>query len=196
MMATIPLAVGFVAFGREFLYLLYGDKWLPAVVVLQVLAVYGMLRSMGSTYGNVLIVSSKPEWLFYGAGIQIVLAGAAIVLGASSYGIEGIAVVMTGALLFGIIFNGVKVSKILGLKIGLWLRIFFVPLILSVIIIGLIIMIIPGGSWGWFIIQIVCFSVLYILIMLALYRKEISEVIWNVRLTLKNKQDANGVMIK
>jgi O-antigen/teichoic acid export membrane protein len=186
MMVTIPLAVGFIVFGRDLLYLLYGEKWLPAVVVLQVLAVYGMLRSVGSTYGNVLIVSVKPEWLFYGAGIQILVAGTAIIMGASDYGIEGIAVVMTGALLVGILFNGVKVSKILGLKVGSWLRILGLPILISLIIVGLITMVLPGGSWGWLIARMASALLLYILMMYALCRDEISEVIHTIRSTFED----------
>ena len=51
MVITIPLAVGFVLFGRECLSAAYGSKWLPAVGALQILAIYGMLRSLGSTFG-------------------------------------------------------------------------------------------------------------------------------------------------
>ena len=188
MLVTIPLAVGFIIFGRDLLYLLYGDKWLPAVVVLQVLAVYGMLRSVGSTYGNVLIVSAKPEWLFYGAGIQILIAVTAIILGASDYGIESVAVVMTGSLLVGIVFNGVKVSKILGLKFGSWLRIVGLPFAISLVIIGVITFIFPGGSWAWFMARIAAVSLSYIFVVMALYRDEISEVRHTIRSTFESKK--------
>jgi len=170
--ATIPLAIGIVLFGREGLIAIYGSKWLPAVAVLQVLAIYGMLRSVGATFGSVLIVSSHPVWLFYGAGCQILAAGIALGLGAAKYGIDGVAIVMTTALIIGVVMTGIKVTTILDLKLTDWIRIIGVPLLVSVAIFGLLAAILPADSTAWLFAKIVIAALLYLSATYWLYRGE------------------------
>jgi lipopolysaccharide exporter len=181
MSVTVPIAVGLVLFGREGLVFLYDTKWLPAVGVLQVLAVYGMLRSLGSTFGNVLIVNAIPQWLFYGAGLQIVIAVGAILLGAAGYGIVGIAVVMMVALFFGIALNWVKVSRLLGLGIGDWLHMVGLPLVVSLVVIGAIRLLFPEESGAWVLAKVGGAAVIYLLSALVIYRSEIQRFIQDVQ---------------
>jgi len=185
--ATIPLAVGIVLFGREGLIAIYGSKWLPALAVLQVLAIYGMLRSVGATFGSVLIVSSHPVWLFYGAGLQIVAAGMALALGAAKSGIDGVAIVMTTALIIGILMTGIKVTIILGLRLTDWLRIIGVPLLISVAIFGMVTGVSPTASAGWLVAKIVIAGFLYLSAMYWLYRGEFRVLFQELR-----SSDASG----
>jgi hypothetical protein len=139
-----------------------------------------MLRSLGATFGNVLIVSAKPEWLFYGAMGQIVLAGAVLILGVAKFGITGVAVTMTVALIFGIVLNGVIVSRILRLGAGDWIRIVGVPLLLSLVFIGGVRLVLPGNSGTWLVVKICVAIGLYIAAAYLRYRQEIDGMIHEV----------------
>ncbi|MBM4429187.1 MAG: lipopolysaccharide biosynthesis protein, partial [Chloroflexi bacterium] len=43
---SIPVSVGMITFAAPFIYTLYGGKWAPAIVPLQLLGIYGLLRSL------------------------------------------------------------------------------------------------------------------------------------------------------
>ena len=139
---------------------------------------------MGSTFGNVLIVSSKPEWLFYSAGCQIVVAGVALALGAADYGIFGVATVMTAALAVGVIINAVKISVILGIQAWDWLRMALIPAASSIIIFAIVARLIPGNTAGWLTSRILVAASLYVSAAYLLYRKEFRLIYQEVRMLL------------
>ena len=167
--------------------ILYGTKWLPVVGALQVLAIYGMVRSVGATFGNVLIVSGQPEWLFYGAGTQILIALIAILMGAAKYGILGIAVVMTVALCVGVVINGLKISRVLHLGVSDWFRLVGVPLLLSLLIIGIIQVIVPNISGVWLLAKIGVAVLLYTLLVIMAYRADFIGLVREIRLAFYAK---------
>jgi O-antigen/teichoic acid export membrane protein len=60
---TTPIAVAMILFAPAFINGLYGDVWAPAIVPLQLLAVYGYLRSIAANMGSVFRAMGKPQWL-------------------------------------------------------------------------------------------------------------------------------------
>jgi O-antigen/teichoic acid export membrane protein len=178
---TIPLAVGFVFYGRDGLESLYGTKWLPAVGTLQILAIYGMVRSVGATFGNVLVVSARPEWIFYAAAGQIVMVIFAVVLGAAKYGIAGIAVMMTSTLILGVVFNGLNISRILGLAALDWIRTIGVPLLLSLLTIGGAKVVFSRAPSSWLLTELVSALVFYSMVAFFTYQRDIRVLVEEIR---------------
>lgn len=62
-LVSIPLGVGIFVFSPPFMDILYGAKWHTAVVPMQLLVVYGVLRSIAGNMGDVFKASGKPQWL-------------------------------------------------------------------------------------------------------------------------------------
>ena len=60
---TAPIAVATILFAPAFVYGLYGATWAPAIVPLQLLAVYGFIRSVAANMGNIFRAMGKPHWL-------------------------------------------------------------------------------------------------------------------------------------
>lgn len=58
---TIPAAGGIFALAPELTSVLLGDKWLPMVTAMQVLVLYGAVRSIGATMGPVILAVGRPE---------------------------------------------------------------------------------------------------------------------------------------
>lgn len=59
---SIPLAGGLVVLAPDFVKVVLGEKWTPIIVSLQILAVFGMLRSIGSiTSGSLLRAVGMPK---------------------------------------------------------------------------------------------------------------------------------------
>lgn len=62
---TIPTAIAMSFFAPEFIIGLYGTTWAPAIVPLQLLAFYGLIRSLAANMGSIYRAMGKPEWLTY-----------------------------------------------------------------------------------------------------------------------------------
>jgi PST family polysaccharide transporter/lipopolysaccharide exporter len=91
---SFPIAVGIVITTPTFVRAFLGTQWLPAVAAIQVLAVWGLVRSLGSTSGPLFQAVGRPD---YSTKIQLgkVLIIAALIWPATArFGIEGTAAVI------------------------------------------------------------------------------------------------------
>lgn len=95
---VLPINILLLVEGREFLFFVLGQgsgRWLPSLLTLQILCVYGILRSMLEPIGNVIMGLCKPQ-LFLKAIILVALIELSLLFPAiKSYGIEGVAFVVT-----------------------------------------------------------------------------------------------------
>jgi lipopolysaccharide exporter len=101
-----PVYTGMILLAKPFLFLLVGDKWLPAVSVFQVLCVLGFFYSLGNPLGSLLLAKGRAKMGFQLNVFMIMLYGAAIWFG-SAFGVTGIAaglVLSTALILFPIGF--------------------------------------------------------------------------------------------
>lgn len=58
---TVPIAVGMVLVGSEFIEIVLGEKWLPVAPLLKVMALYTVLRSVFDDTGRVFLALGKPH---------------------------------------------------------------------------------------------------------------------------------------
>jgi O-antigen/teichoic acid export membrane protein len=62
---SVPIAVTTIAFADNFVTQAYGREWSRAIVPMQLLGVYGLVRSIAANMGNVFKAGGKPKWLTY-----------------------------------------------------------------------------------------------------------------------------------
>lgn len=62
--ATFPMMLGLVAVAHPFVDVVLGAKWLPAVPLIYVFAPLGMVHSITSTLGQVLLAKGRADWMF------------------------------------------------------------------------------------------------------------------------------------
>lgn len=60
---SVPIGVGTVIFAHDFVYVVLNEAWAPAIVPMQILAVYGVIRSVASNMGIIFQAGGKPQWL-------------------------------------------------------------------------------------------------------------------------------------
>lgn len=89
---SIPVAVGMIAFASPFILTIYGQKWAPSIVPLQLLGVYGLLRSVAVNMGSVFKAGGKPNWLTSIALGRLAVMGILLYPAARYYGIIGVSV--------------------------------------------------------------------------------------------------------
>jgi len=62
---SIPTAVGIFVLAPEIIGVLYGEKWLPAIIPLQILTIFGGFRAIGALNGYLYNAIGKPNIPFY-----------------------------------------------------------------------------------------------------------------------------------
>jgi PST family polysaccharide transporter/lipopolysaccharide exporter len=96
MFVACPLAFGIAAVADVFVATFMGSEWLPIVTVMQVLAVYGLLRAFGKTYGPLWKATGRPDFITKFSALRVGLIAVLIVPGTLAFGIEGAALVIVG----------------------------------------------------------------------------------------------------
>ena len=105
-LAMFPVYLGMIVLAQPLFLLLFGEQWLPAVRVFQVLALLGFFYSIGNLLGSLLVGKGRPDIGFNFNVVVFFLYGIAVWIG-TGYGMEGVAwglVITTGLILFPIDF--------------------------------------------------------------------------------------------
>jgi len=88
---TFPMLVGMFAVAPEFVNLVYGPKWEPSIVVLQVLCLVGVFKCLGNPVGSILLAKGRADIGFYINVSVVTLIALAAFIG-TRWGIYGVAV--------------------------------------------------------------------------------------------------------
>lgn len=113
---SIPAAGGIAVFASEIVRIVYGEKWLPAVGALQVLCIFGMIRSIASTTGPIFQAIGKPNLVLYIVTGKLSLIALIIYPLTKTYGIVGtsyaisLSIMMEQFVLWVIIRNTIQLS--------------------------------------------------------------------------------------
>lgn len=62
---SVPIAVATIGFADNFVTQAYGREWSPAILPMQLLGIYGLVRSVAANMGNVFKAGGQPRWLTY-----------------------------------------------------------------------------------------------------------------------------------
>lgn len=63
-MSNFPILLGMAAVAPTFLPAVFGNKWIPAVTLLQLLAIVTLFRSTGNPVGALLLAKGRADWGF------------------------------------------------------------------------------------------------------------------------------------
>jgi PST family polysaccharide transporter len=61
---TFPMMAGLAVVARPFVEVVLGEKWLPAVPLIWILAPIGAIQSVGSTQGQLFLAKGRTGWMF------------------------------------------------------------------------------------------------------------------------------------
>ena len=92
---SIPLLGISVLVAPEFVRLVYGARWEPVILLIQIFSVLGMVESIGTTVGSVLYAKNRPDIAFGYNIVNLVFTAIAIIAGMQVGGTLGIASFVT-----------------------------------------------------------------------------------------------------
>ena len=88
---SVPTTIGLVVVADPLVETLFGDGWQPAVPVLQILALRGLVRTFSATSGEVFQALGRPQLRVAGEIAHLVVLVPALIVGAHLAGIKGAA---------------------------------------------------------------------------------------------------------
>jgi PST family polysaccharide transporter/lipopolysaccharide exporter len=97
---AFPAAFGIAAVAPTFVEAFLGEQWLPVVTTMQLLAAYGLTRTLGKTFGAVWKATGRPDLLTKLPIIRIALLAAFIYPATTRFGIEGTAFLIVATSVF------------------------------------------------------------------------------------------------
>lgn len=62
---NFPIYAAMIVFAPELVMLMFGEKWMASVPIVQILSLYGAIRSTGNPIGSLLLAKGKANWGFY-----------------------------------------------------------------------------------------------------------------------------------
>jgi lipopolysaccharide exporter len=119
---AVPAMSGIVVLAPDLVRVLYGPKWIPAIVPLMIMCIAGLERSLTASVAPLLNAIGKPRIVFFLLVAKLLMFAAAIIPLTASYGITGTAI--AGALVSIVLFTYTTplIAKFLGCKPSVILR--------------------------------------------------------------------------
>jgi|GEM_PF-2460650 len=102
---TVPISLGMVLVGSEFVEIVLGEKWLPVAPLLKVLALYTVLRSIFDDTGRVFLALGKPKTPAVLRAVQSVLQIGICYMLVTGFGPMGASLSADLAVLIGVGLN-------------------------------------------------------------------------------------------
>lgn len=118
---VFPLTTGLALTAREFVPIVFGARWVPMIVPLQLLAIYASIRAIVPPASNVLFVTGDTRFLLKQSAVAAVALPVAFLIG-SQWGTFGIAVAwMVAHPLIVALPTFLKTRHRLGMSLGQYL---------------------------------------------------------------------------
>lgn len=137
-MLSFPMLAGMLIVAPEFVRLVYGAKWEPTVIVLQIFCLVGIFKSLGNPIGSVLLAKGRADIGFYWNVFAVIMISLAVIVGVN-WGIVGVAVaILILQVPFFFIIQPI-VNRLIELKFSQYFKSVKLPLIYSgIMFVGII----------------------------------------------------------
>ena len=113
---TVPATLTIGTIGPLFLRAVYGEKWVPAIIPLQVLTLYGFAGSLSSPTGTVFYALRKPRMALQQHLLQLGMVIPFMWWASSAYGLLGVAVLFTACRVIGVLIAILRSNSLLGIS--------------------------------------------------------------------------------
>jgi PST family polysaccharide transporter/lipopolysaccharide exporter len=134
---AVPMGIGFAVVTPAFVVAAFGTEWLPMVVAMQVLALYGVYRAVGKTMGALWKAVGRPDYITKTSLLKVLVIAVFIYPVTVRWGITGTAVLVLGVnLLVSMPLNLYITAKVLDTTSARILSEMYYPLLASSVMAG------------------------------------------------------------
>jgi len=134
---SFPMMLGLFIIAPDFILVIYGSKWEPAIFIIQVLCFTGMFQSVGTTVGTIYLATGRADIQLKWAIFAVPLICLAIIIGLN-WGINGVAVSYTSISLLLWLLSHAVANRLIDLKMKDFLASLFPIALVSFIMLAII----------------------------------------------------------
>lgn len=132
---SFPMLAGMIVVAPEFVRLVYGPKWEPSIIILQVFCLVGAFKSLGNPVGAILLAKGRADVGFYWNIFAVIVVSLAVIVGVK-WGIVGVAVaILILQVPFFFIIQPI-VNRTIDLKFGQYFEAIQSPFVCSLIMLA------------------------------------------------------------
>ena len=131
---SFPIAGLIFILAPDFTKIFLGEKWMPMVPAMQILCIYGVLRSLAATGGPLILARGKPHIQTIFSSLELVIMGILIYHFTKKWGIAGTSLVMIARLGLMFIPGMYVICRLINLKYFTWFKTVVLPMIYSLTI--------------------------------------------------------------
>ncbi len=117
MFVVLPASAGLVLAAEPLLVVVYGTKWLPAVLPLQILAVFGLMRALAAFSGYMFEGIGLPKVAFQLGLMRLAVIAPLIVPVTKAFGLRGAAITVTAGMAVQWVAGLAYVRRFLGVSV-------------------------------------------------------------------------------
>ncbi|WP_321389573.1 lipopolysaccharide biosynthesis protein [Emcibacter sp.] len=114
---SLPIGIGFSLVAPDFIYLVYGPKWLEAIQIVQILAATSAFSMIGSIGIFVAMAHGNTKYLFFRQLVVFLALPVFVITGVYYAGFIGAVYGIAARLILQMILNMYIVQKLLGLPV-------------------------------------------------------------------------------
>lgn len=111
LLIIIPVAFGVMTIAPDIIHVLFGDKWMPMVIVLQIYAFAVLTRPISENSSSLFQALGKPSYNMR-AGLLLLAVMVPLSLMLLPYGIAGVAIAVVIGHIVGVAFNIYQANKL------------------------------------------------------------------------------------
>jgi O-antigen/teichoic acid export membrane protein len=131
---TFPMLAGMFVVAPEFVVVVFGTKWAPMILPLQILCLAGALKSVGTTVSSILLSKGRADIQFKWNIFTAIVLPIAVIIGAN-YGIVGVAGAVTCMAVFLFLIIQKITNKLIDLSMYSYLKAIYPAIIGSITLI-------------------------------------------------------------
>ncbi len=135
---SFPIAGLIFILAPEFTQIFLGDKWMPMVPAMQVLAFFGAVRSIVATSGSLFQGAGHPKFIYKASWIKLFCLILIIYPLTKILGITGTALAITLPSMFTLVYVVLHTLRIIKCQTYVFLKLLFYPIIGTIIMSGIL----------------------------------------------------------
>ncbi|MGE6630242.1 teichuronic acid biosynthesis protein TuaB [Bacillus sp. NPDC077027] len=135
-LVSFPLLFGLSAVSDSFIEVVFGDKWLVAVPVLNILCIVGLLRVLMNPNGSILLAKGRADLAFYWDTGMLLVYGSALYAGVLTENLITVAWIYAAVSLLNFIIGRWLMAYVIQLSFKLYAKTLIRPSMMSVIMAG------------------------------------------------------------
>ncbi|MDR6999064.1 teichuronic acid biosynthesis protein TuaB [Neobacillus niacini] len=133
-LVSFPLLMGLTAVSNVFIPSIFGQKWMEAVPILQIMSIVGILRVLMNPNGSIILAKGKANIAFYWDFGVLFLYGTSLFLAVASDNLKVVAWTYVMVSIVNFLIGRWLLTWLIKLRWKHYLKTIFVPFLLSLLI--------------------------------------------------------------